>query len=264
MIIDCFPFFNELDVLELRLNTLNEYVDYFVLVEASMTQSLKAKPFYFEQNKERYGKFLSKIIHVKIEDYPNTGGWAMENYQRNCILEGLKKINPKNEDIILISDADEIPDLECINLEDLKNNIVSFRMTYHTFYTNLITENKDWIGTVSAPYKNILEKSPQFFRNNKDFFENRIYAGWHLGYMGGKEKVYQKFLSCIEPIDKSLIPDYETFSINFDKKIKDNGSFLFSDKDDSSIKLIKIDINYPNLPNYLVENQLKFKNLIID
>ena len=70
MIIDCFPFFNELDVLDIRLNILNEVVDKFVLVEASKTQSKIDKPFYFEQNKNRYSKFLDKIVHIKIEDYP--------------------------------------------------------------------------------------------------------------------------------------------------------------------------------------------------
>ena len=71
MIVDCFTFFNELDLLELRLEELHESVDYFVLVEASKTQSLLDKPLYFEENKLRYSKFLDKIIHVKVEDCPD-------------------------------------------------------------------------------------------------------------------------------------------------------------------------------------------------
>ena len=97
MIIDCFPFFNELDLLEIRLNVLNDVVDKFVLVEASKTQSLIDKPFYFEENKDRYSKFLDKIIHVKITDYPKKDGWAMENYQRNCIVKGLQQLELKEE-----------------------------------------------------------------------------------------------------------------------------------------------------------------------
>ena len=120
MIIDCFPFFNELDVLDIRLNTLAPFVDCFVLVEASKTQSLKDKDFFFEKNKERFKQFKEKIIHVKVENYPNEGGWAMENFQRNCILDALKSLNLAENDIILLSDADEIPDLSRFNLEILK------------------------------------------------------------------------------------------------------------------------------------------------
>ena len=113
MIIDCFPFFNELDVLELRLNILDSVVDKFVLVEASKTQSLIDKPFYFEDNKDRFAKFLHKIVHIKVQDYPNEGGWAMENFQRNCILRGLKHLDLNTHDIVGISDVDEIwnPDI---------------------------------------------------------------------------------------------------------------------------------------------------------
>ena len=70
-IYDCFNFFNELDILEIRLNVLYEHVDYFVIVESSITHSGEEKPFYFEENKERYSKFLDKIIHYKVYDTPN-------------------------------------------------------------------------------------------------------------------------------------------------------------------------------------------------
>lgn len=261
MTYDCFPFFNELDILEIRLNTLDRYVDKFVLVEASKTQSLLDKPYFFEENKARYSKFLDKIIHVKVSDHPDLPGWLMENHQRNCITRGLMDCN--EEDTILISDVDEIPNLNDIDMSKLKNTIVSFDMSYHTFYANLLTENKRWIGTVSLDYSALATRSPQTLRNKKDSIKNKVSeGGWHLGYMGGKEKVYKKFFSCIEPLDKSLIPEYEAFCLEFDRKIKDGGSFLFSDKEDDSISLVKCETTYPNLPEYLVENKEKFINLL--
>ena len=121
MIIDCFPFFNELDILEIRLNILNDFVDKFILVEASNTQSKLDKPFYFEENKKRFDKFLDKIIHIKVTDYPDQNGWEMENYQRNCILKGLNNIELSTDDIIGISDVDEIWSPNCMDL--VKSNI---------------------------------------------------------------------------------------------------------------------------------------------
>ena len=96
MIIDCFPFFNELDILDIRLNVLNDCVDKFVLVEASKTQSLLDKPFYFEENKERFKPFLDKIVHVKVDEHPNVGGGAMENFQRNRISLGCEYLDRKS------------------------------------------------------------------------------------------------------------------------------------------------------------------------
>jgi beta-1,4-mannosyl-glycoprotein beta-1,4-N-acetylglucosaminyltransferase len=157
MIIDCFPFFNELDILELRLNILNDCVDKFVLVEASKTQSLLDKPFYFEENKERFKPFLDKIVHVKVEDHPSVGGWAMENFQRNRISIGCESLNLQDEDIIAISDLDEIwnPNIAPHLQEFLdKYNCVSEAMRYFVFYLNLETVDKGWIGTVFCHHRN--------------------------------------------------------------------------------------------------------------
>src|SRR3954464_1583382 len=94
MIYDCFTFFNELDLLEIRLNELDPVVDKFVLVEATKTHQGKDKPLYFLENKARYEKFLAKIIHVVVNEYPDYEGksaWLLEHHQRNMIIEGLKE-----------------------------------------------------------------------------------------------------------------------------------------------------------------------------
>lgn len=266
MIIDCFPFFNELDLLEIRLNILNDVVDKFVLVEASKTQSLLDKPFYFEENKNRYSKFLDKIIHVKITDYPQKDGWAMENYQRNCIVKGLQQLELKEEDIIGVSDMDEIwaPEIKDKFEEYFKDiKFLSVGMKYLVFYLNLETVDKGWIGTIFAKAKDLINYTPQNLRNIKDHVSHIEEAGWHFGYQGGKEKVYNKYLSCIEPLDKSKIPTKEEFFKQFDEKIKDQGTFIYSDDlNNTSIKLKKINLE-ENLPKYILSNIDKYNHMII-
>jgi beta-1,4-mannosyl-glycoprotein beta-1,4-N-acetylglucosaminyltransferase len=264
MIIDCFPFFNELDILEIRLNILKDVVDKFIIVEASKTQSKIDKPFFFEKNKDRYSKFLNKIIHVKIEDYPEENGWAMENFQRNCIQKGLHNLKLKNEDIIAISDVDEIwsPNV-AKNLNNLLNQhqFLSIDMEYFVFYLNLKTFNKRWIGTIFTQFKNLKTMTPQSLRNIKDHVVNIKNSGWHFGYQGGREMVYEKYFSCIEPINKDLLPTKKKFFEEFDNRIKDNGSFIFSDNlYNTSIKLEKI-INYDTFPEYIIKNYNKYKHL---
>jgi beta-1,4-mannosyl-glycoprotein beta-1,4-N-acetylglucosaminyltransferase len=215
-IIDCFPFFNELDILEIRLNELYDSVDYFVLVEASKTQSLIDKPFYFEQNKERYSKFLHKIIHVKIEDCPkNSHTWEMENFQRNCILFGLEKIKDLNdEDIIIISDLDEVVSSNSIaSIKSQNLNIGAIALDFFVYFFNLKT-NRTWIGPIFTKFSILKQHSPQHMRNIKDtlsILHTNKCSGWHFGWMGGFEKMYIKLFSCIEPLDKSLIPEYPVF-----------------------------------------------------
>lgn len=266
MIIDCFPFFNELDLLEIRLNILYPVVDKFILVEASKTQSKIDKPFYFEENKERYSPFLDKIIHIKVEDYPKKDGWAMENYQRNCIVHGLRKIDLKEDDIIGISDLDEIwsPELKDKFEEYFKQiKFFSVGMKYLVFYLNLETVDKGWIGTIFAKAKDLIHYTPQNLRGIKDHVSHVEEAGWHFGYQGGKEKVYQKYLSCIEPLDKTKLPTKEIFFQEFDKRIKDEGTFIYSDNiSNESIKLKKINIE-DNLPSYIISNKDKYKHMIL-
>ena len=116
MIYDCFPFFNELDVLDIRLHVLNDVVDKFVIVEASFTHTGNPKDFIFEQNKGRFADFADKIIHIKLTEKPDPPScgipderkWFLENFQRNAIVQGLSAAKPT--DIIMVSDCDEIPD----------------------------------------------------------------------------------------------------------------------------------------------------------
>lgn len=125
-IYDCFTFYNEIDLLKIRINLLKEYVDYFVLVEMNVTQTGLKKAFIFDEHKNEFADLGVNIIHVKVKDTPKMAheydNWLLENYQRNNILQGLK--NCQSDDLIMISDLDEFPDPRVI--ADLKKTKVSF------------------------------------------------------------------------------------------------------------------------------------------
>jgi beta-1,4-mannosyl-glycoprotein beta-1,4-N-acetylglucosaminyltransferase len=122
-IYDCFTFFNELELLEIRLNTLYDYVDKFVIVEATKSHTNQPKELFFENNKEKFKQFSDKIIHIIVDEFPpiiqewfaqdiyenneKKGNWGLENFQRNQIMKGL--IDANDEDVIIITDLDEIP-----------------------------------------------------------------------------------------------------------------------------------------------------------
>lgn len=264
MIIDCFPFFNELEVLDLRLNILNPYVDKFILVESSKTQSYIDKPYYFEENKHLYSKFLDKIVHVKMDKFPQETAWALENFQRNYIFKGLTELKLTVNDIIAISDVDEIWNPFFLNeiKENLQSkNFISITMDYLVFKLNLETVNKKWTGSVFTKIGHLNQVTPQGLRNIKDRIHTLNNAGWHFGYQGGREKVYEKYFSCVEPLNKTLIPAKEDFFKIYDERIKDGGSFIYSDNiQDQSVKLQKYKLE--NLPKYIQLNIEKYKNML--
>jgi len=246
MVVDAFTFGFEEEVLRLRLQLLYDHVDAFVLVESEKTQSLLDKPLVFNSNKRKYSKFLDKIIHVvvKAEECKNfdPSSWQMENFQRNAIARGLAGFS--DSATVMVSDVDEIPSPEIVrHIRGFPSGLPrSIRISQRVFYANLEQADASWIGAVAASKKDVIYASPQGLRNVKDMMPAyEGVNGWHLSYMGGKQAVYRKFQSCIEPIDKSALSTFEKFSEDFDRKIKDGGSFLFSDKQDDSRKLIRND-----------------------
>lgn len=218
MVYDCFIFFNELDLLEIRLNELKDVVDKFVLVEADRTFQNNPKPFIFEQHKERFSQFLDKIIHVKLTSYPlflplinPMTPWKIEFYQRNSIITGLKDAQP--EDVIIISDVDEIPDAGVIKefAEKGADGIYGLKMDMYMYFLNnkLVFDkhaNMDreeaksgiWHCAAVMPFK-MLKKKPNAYRKTIMRTKRRgeVYkiipnAGWHFSYIGGFEKIRAK------------------------------------------------------------------------
>ncbi len=145
-VIDCFMFFNELKMLDLRLNILNDYVDSFVLVESKEGHTNKPKPLYFEENKHLFEKFLPKIKHHVIETLPHDSSWSNEAYQRDAICVALQ--NEPDDAIIFVSDLDEIWNPEKImpilpTIDDTKIYRYGSKICY--FYFNLVADMNEWV-----------------------------------------------------------------------------------------------------------------------
>ncbi len=241
---DCFPFFNELELLQVRLAELDKVVDHFVLVESIETQRGEPKPLYFSENKQLFEKYLPKIIHVVVDErHPEMGLWQRENYQRNAIRRGLKKCTPS--DIIIISDLDEIPraskiaefvktiaNSSPVAAEKPSHHSPKSMKKYHKKYAHLgayalemnnyyyqlnrQTPSQEtwgggmWRGTIVMTYLQLLKNSPQYFRKRRNKLPRILDGGWHFSWMGGKDKVRQKLVSVVEGrTDGALVTDQE-------------------------------------------------------
>jgi len=198
-IFDCFTFFNELDLLELRLNELREHVDFFVLAESSITFQGQKKPLFYAENRDRFAAFGAKIIHVVVEDMPATqNAWDREHFQRNALRRGLREAS--HDDIIIIADADEIVSQDSIDILRETTGFTQINMPMYQYYMNLREQhgwNKvfaytfdlqdeipdfNWVRTAQA------EAFDKFAGRNRKLFN----AGWHFTYLGGPEKIREK------------------------------------------------------------------------
>ena len=202
-IYDCFLFFNELELLSLRLHELDPVVDKFVLVESVETFTGKEKPLYFLENRDLFQKFAHKIIHVVLEERIETDtAWDRDHFQRNQILRGLTQC--QDDDLILISDLDEIPSAAYFSyfLEPLIADqipMVSLVQRMYQFYLN--RDVGDWVGTTVAKYRFLKHNSPQFMRDhrgdlaiNGGITEFKM-GGWHFTWMGGIDRYIAKIES---------------------------------------------------------------------
>jgi hypothetical protein len=124
-------FMNELELLELRLMTLYDVVDYFILIEAGNTHSSIPKPFYFDENKEMFKKYLDKIIYLKIDKLPYLDSWKNENYNRERLIDGI--VDANYDDYIMVSDIDEIPN-PIVLKQGINNNLDFFILQQKLFY----------------------------------------------------------------------------------------------------------------------------------
>ena len=284
-IYDCFLFFNELDLLELRLNILDPYVDYFVLAEASVTHSGLDKPYYFEENKERFSKFLHKIIHVKSDDIPtdfnnlppisdvnSPDGKAVSQihnfintqtnrfnktsephfgrdfFQKESIRRGLTNCN--DEDIVLASDLDEIPNPKILKVIDSvlsQGKFFTFNQTTYYYYLNLLKE-RNWGGTRLGRYGDLKDYSYNELRGQRNSMLPN--GGWHFSFQGGTEQVKTK----IKSYSHQEMNRPDVFE-SLDENIKNN----IDPFNRGSLELVEIDDTYPK---YLLDNKEKYKHMI--
>lgn len=201
LIIDCFIFYNEIDLLTYRLNILNDIVDFFIIVESTHTFSGKPKNLYYNENKELFEVFNNKIIHVisePLHTFPNINyskreQWENEFNQRNAISKGLDKLILNSDDLIIISDVDEIPDPQTIT-NIVRNNIPitinSLEMDF--YYYNLNSKiNEKWDACKIATFKNYKDNiNCQTIR--KSTCPKIVNGGWHLSYFGNEQYIKNK------------------------------------------------------------------------
>jgi beta-1,4-mannosyl-glycoprotein beta-1,4-N-acetylglucosaminyltransferase len=293
-IYDCFTYFNEKMLLNFRLNYLNNYVDKFVISEANYTHSGNPKKLNF--NIKDYPKFKDKIIYIPVTKKPRglqkvdvnkddhdtnskliLNGYLRENFQRNQLQKGLKKAS--SDDLIIISDLDEIPNLEKINLKNVKKKIILFKQKFLFYKFNLFYKNRFWYGSKACKKKFLL--SPQWLRNIKSkkysifrpdiFFSIKKYnsvffiedGGWHFTNLKTAKEIHYKFTNYLHHREF----EHSHLSIkNIDEMLKKNISIYNHEVDkshnkfDGKIKLSKLPKKY--FPNFLLKNFSLYKEWI--
>ena len=278
MVYDCFQFFNELDMLKIRLNVMSPIVDKFVISEATETFSGLKKPLYYEENKEMFAEFADKIIHVVVDDTPQGYTHDRDTFQKNAVTRGLKDC--KDEDIIIFSDLDEIPNPEKIkeilkdfqedkiyhfaqrlfycylNMEEVSGNLLSYAGEFEG------VERKKWIGTKMCSYKLLREQNLQLgelrFPERKEIGIRVEDGGWHFGYMGGhgekdiKKRVQEKVISAAHQ-------EYNSKHVlnQVTDQIKDGKDIFGRDA-----KFIRCEID-ETFPTYIREHQKELDFLIM-
>ena len=293
-IYDCFQYFDEDFLLDLRLNILDKYVKKFVISEATYTHNGSKKKLNFDINK--FKKFQDKIIYIVVENTPSDvkkildsdneieknrklilNGMARDYFQRENLTRGLKDAD--DNDIVMVSDLDEIPNLDNFNFASLKNKVIIFKQKLFYYKLNLYYENFTWHGTRACKKRNLL--SPQWLRNIKAkkfpfwrldlFFSKKKYTnlffvkngGWHFSYLKTPEQLQKKLLNFAHHLE------FEKTGINFDEinKMVGEKRIIYdhsTDKIDylkrwSGEKKLKI-IDDIQLPKYVVDNKTKFKD----
>ena len=208
MIVDTFMFYNELDVLELRLTVMDRYVDKFVLVESEVNHAGGLKELFFQKNIERFAKWLPKIEHVIMtaEEAPKDANpWSREKYQRNCILRGLVQCHVPDSAIVMVSDLDEIPDMSIVPFEKLPHIVMSVHMWMFEYSFDYMFTGEPWFGTVITDCELFKRMGPNYFRDNRWKFPAIQFAGWHLSSFGNGAHVANKHLTFAHWKDKRSI-----------------------------------------------------------
>ena len=291
-IFDCFMFFDEEQILDLRLNILNETVDFFVIVESIYNHRGEKRELIFDKNK--FSKFKNKIIYIIHDEIPKQvetinqndseseknrkhimNAVYRENSQRNYISQGIKEA--EKNDIILISDVDEIPKFENINIREITNKIIMFKQYMFHYKYNLVLPNFKWTGTKAVRKKNLI--SPQWLRNTKDrnypiyridtFFSKKKYnnikiiedGGWHFSNIKTPKMLNHKFRSYLHHIefDKAKINENDIQKLINNKQAVYN---LAVDQRGSKVGngAILENFDIKKLPLYIRNNTEKYRD----
>ena len=291
-IYDCFMYYDEDLLLDIRLNSLEKFVKKFVITEATYAHNGENKKLNFDINK--FKRFKDKIIYIVVDKQPKnilelkkgdtkekTGeklilnGMARDYFQRENLAKGL--VDAKDEDLILISDLDEIPNLESLNFKNIKNNIIIFEQKIFYYKLNLLYDNFLWQGTRAIKNKNFL--SPQWLRNIKSkkyprwridtIFSKKKYSdlmfvkngGWHFTCLKTPDQLEKKLLNYAHHYEFQesglKIADIKKFisekRVIYDYKVDQKG-FKWSGR--STLK--KLETKF--LPSYISKNLYKYSD----
>ena len=270
-VFDCFTYFNEDMMLKIRLNELNKYVDKFCIVECGYDHQGNKKKQCF--NLKKFETYKDKIEYVFLENIPKdilvklkSYKWSIENFQRNYLRNLIDKVSKNKNDIVLISDLDEIPKLENIDLYKIlaKKKFVIFQQKF--FYYKLNYQNitrKKWAGTKACLAKNF--ENPQQIRDintpklidiKKRFFGDIFIlkdGGWHFSFVMSYDKISNKLMSYghreynipefteIENIKKKILSGKDILNRNYQFKV----------------------INIKFLPKYIQKNTALYKEFLL-
>ena len=291
-IFDCFMYFDEEQVLDLRLNILHKDVDYFVIVESTHNHKGEKRRLLFD--KKKFLKFKDKIIYLIYDKTPESV-WPIneedtdelknhkyimnplyrENAQRNFISEGLKIAN--KDDLILVSDVDEIPKLESLNLSKIKNEIILFKQDMFYYKYNLNLPDFKWSGTKGVRKKKLI--SPQWLRNIKDkkyplfrvdtFFSDKKYTnikiisdgGWHFSNIKSPELIEHKLRSYLHHREF----DQKSLTVDEIKNLVKKKQAIYDLRVDKTVNkvgngLILNNFDLKKLPSYIKNNLEKYKD----
>ena len=270
-IYDCFTFYNELDLLELRLTELYNHVDYFVIVEANTTFTSLPKPFYFEENKERYSKWMDKIIHIMVEDMPcSDDAWVNDRFQRDQIYRGI--VDADSDDLIMVSDLDEIIRPSAIeHMRNSDNSLFALRMPLFNFKFNYMRISPGVYDVWGMTGKRFLfdDIKPDGFRALRfSFFDSPYqykndgcevieHGGWQFSNLGDNEFMKNKLKSFAHT--EVNYPEYLE-QIDIDASISE-GLGVGRKFEQQQWKVVDINEYFPKT---VLNNLEKYKNYILD
>ncbi len=260
-VFDCFPLFNETDLLELRLNELWDVVEFFVIVEARQSFTGNPKPLCLKDNQDRFAKYMGKIRYVVVDEFPDgMTNWGKEEYQRNLMQQELADVRP--DDVIIMSDLDELPRAQIVR--DIAQGgirpgkVYCLSLDWHSYYLN-VRLTKKWerqgprliragdlrdlygVRRVLAPTPGKAKDLMRQIKSSKRMgrWLHRVLvpdAGWHFTWMGGKEAVALKGSSI--PVHSDL-PEGEKSIAWADARV---ASLM---EDGTGYDLVQIDDSFP-------------------
>ncbi len=288
-IYDACIYYDEDILLDLRFNILDRYIDKFIVVESLFTHSGEKKRQNFKI--ENFSKFKHKIEYILLKENPKNiyeikendrkklnktidNANAREIYQRNAIEKGLNQIH--ENDWVIISDVDEIPNLENLNLDKVNNKIILFNQIFCCYKFNLFSKTINWYGSRMIKKKHL--KSPQWLRDIKSkrysifradiLFSNKKYrdiffvdnGGWHFSYLKDAKGVEDKLKSIRHHVDFELNPVSTEKLENMikDKKLVYNYNLDQRAENKFSDNEILENLDFNKLPKFLIENQKKY------